>query len=177
MNVNPKLFIILLIFFILILFWLKVEVQVDVVRDLEKRVGVNTPTFLHSKPIEPHYEEFIATAYDLSYNSCQKWTYNKGYGITSTGINLIGKSRTEAMVVAVDPTVIPYGTKLEIEFPEMWKDFNGIYIAGDSGGAIKGDKIDVFMGDFNVPDGEKGMTKEVAKFGVQKVKIRRIRNE
>ncbi|MBD3176983.1 MAG: hypothetical protein GF320_17555 [Armatimonadia bacterium] len=39
-------------------------------------------------------------------------------------------------VIAVDPTVIPYGTK-------MWVEGYGLGVAGDCGGAIKGDRIDL----------------------------------
>lgn len=40
------------------------------------------------------------------------------------------------MVIAVDPRVIPLGSMVEI--PGY-----GIFIAGDTGGAIKGNKIDI----------------------------------
>ncbi len=44
--------------------------------------------------------------------------------------------------VATDPSVIPTGTKLEIRgLPDDW---DGIYVAEDVGGAIKGLRIDVF---------------------------------
>ncbi|WP_245592965.1 3D domain-containing protein [Carnobacterium funditum] len=51
---------------------------------------------------------------------------------TATGINLL----KNPMVIAVDPRVIPLGTRLEV--PGY-----GIAIAGDTGGAIKGNKIDI----------------------------------
>lgn len=41
--------------------------------------------------------------------------------------------------IAVDPLVIPYGTKVFI--PE----FNKVFVAEDTGGMIKGSKIDIYM--------------------------------
>ncbi|WP_238473803.1 3D domain-containing protein [Paenisporosarcina cavernae] len=57
-------------------------------------------------------------------------------GITSTGINL--KRNPDAKVIAVDPRVIKLGTKVYVEG-------YGYAIAGDTGSAIKGNKIDVFF--------------------------------
>lgn len=51
---------------------------------------------------------------------------------TATGINL----SQNPMVIAVDPRVIPLGTMLEV--PGY-----GVAIAGDTGGAIKGNRIDI----------------------------------
>ncbi|MCM3088919.1 Uncharacterized conserved protein YabE, contains G5 and tandem DUF348 domains [Bhargavaea ginsengi] len=86
-----------------------------------------------------------ATAYTASCNGCS--------GITATGINL--KANPGAKVIAVDPRVIPLGSK-------VWVEGYGTAIAGDTGGAIKGNKIDIF-----VP------TKDQAySFGRQKVKIK-----
>jgi 3D (Asp-Asp-Asp) domain-containing protein len=41
--------------------------------------------------------------------------------------------------IAVDPTAIPYGTKVYI--PEFGK----VFVAEDCGSAIKGNRIDIFM--------------------------------
>ncbi|MFK3961803.1 ubiquitin-like domain-containing protein [Guptibacillus hwajinpoensis] len=57
-------------------------------------------------------------------------------GITSTGFNL--KSNPDAKIIAVDPSVIPLGSKVHVEG-------YGTAIAADTGGAIKGNKIDVFF--------------------------------
>ncbi|QSS99515.1 LysM peptidoglycan-binding domain-containing protein [Pontibacillus sp. ALD_SL1] len=57
-------------------------------------------------------------------------------GITRTGINLI--QNPDQKVIAVDPNVIPLGT-------EVYVEGYGRAIAGDTGGAIKGNKIDVFI--------------------------------
>ena len=57
-----------------------------------------------------------------------------GDSITATGtIPKVGRT------IAVDPRVIPYGTKVYI--PAL----GGTYIAEDCGGGIKGNKIDIFM--------------------------------
>ena len=94
-------------------------------------------------------ESFKITAYDLSYASCNKTTEHPHYGITASGYSLKGLSREEAMAVAVDPSVIPLGTSLKIEFTdENYKQYNGIYTAVDTGSAVKGNVVDVFLGDF-----------------------------
>ncbi|MTT33149.1 peptidoglycan-binding protein [Terrilactibacillus sp. BCM23-1] len=59
-------------------------------------------------------------------------------GVTASGIDL--RSNPEAKVVAVDPNVIPLGTKLYVEG-------YGYAVAADTGGAIKGMKIDLFFND------------------------------
>src|SRR5699024_9581102 len=86
-----------------------------------------------------------ATAYSINCAGCN------GKGITSTGINL----RTTPKVIAVDPNVIPLGTK-------VWVEGYGNAIAGDTGGAIKGNRIDV-----HVPS-----SAEAAKYGMKKVQVK-----
>src|SRR5699024_5832372 len=55
-------------------------------------------------------------------------------GITATGIDL--NKNPNAKVVAVDPSVIPLGSR-------VWVSGYGEAIAGDTGGAIKGNRIDL----------------------------------
>ena len=71
---------------------------------------------------------------------------------TANGYCLKGKSRIEAKTIAVDPRKIKLGTKLYIEFPSPYQHFNGIYYARDTGGAIKGNKIDLYIGYSNLKD-------------------------
>lgn len=53
------------------------------------------------------------------------------------GITFTGTKATEGRTIAVDPAVIPLGSEVNI---------NGqAYIAEDTGGAIKGNRIDVFV--------------------------------
>ena len=54
--------------------------------------------------------------------------------ITATG------TKPKWGTIAVDQKVIPYGTKVYIP------KFNMTFTAEDCGGAIKGNKIDIFMG-------------------------------
>ena len=81
---------------------------------------------------------FAASAYDLSYASCGKNPGDRGYGITASGM------QAQRGVVAVDPSVIPLGTKLYIESTDGYPDY-GYAVAGDTGGAIKGYRVDLFM--------------------------------
>ncbi|MBS4196176.1 3D domain-containing protein [Lederbergia citri] len=69
-----------------------------------------------------------ATAYTASCKGCS--------GITATGINL--KKNPNAKVISVDPKIIPLGTK-------VWVEGYGEAIAGDTGGAMKGNKIDIHL--------------------------------
>lgn len=130
---------------------------------------------LQLKASESEFMYFEATAYCLSIHSCEKPVEHEWYGISANGFDMRGLSRDEAMSIAVDPNVIPLGSKLEIIFlQEGYEHFSGIYTANDVGGAIKGALIDVFMGDFDRGN-ELGMTPEVRDFGRQVVKIRRIK--
>lgn len=87
----------------------------------------------------------IATAYTAYCKGCS--------GTTAYGIDL--RANPNQKVIAVDPRVIPLGTK-------VWVEGYGEAIAGDTGGAIKGHKIDVF-----IPEYENAM-----QWGVKKVKIK-----
>jgi len=88
--------------------------------------------------------EVTATAYTAKCPGCS--------GVTSTGVDL--NENPDAKVIAVDPSVIPLGSKVYVEG-------YGYATAADTGGAINGKKIDVHVA-----------TKDVAKkWGVQTVKV------
>lgn len=69
-----------------------------------------------------------ATAYTAYCTGCS--------GTTANGTDL--RANPGLKVIAVDPTVIPLGTK-------VWVEGYGEAIAADTGGAIKGNRIDVFI--------------------------------
>lgn len=72
--------------------------------------------------------QFKLTAYCPCSKCCGKWAG----GITSTGA-MAKANRT----IAVDPSVIPYGSKVIID--------GQTYVAEDCGGAIKGHRIDIYF--------------------------------
>ncbi|RIU92783.1 3D domain-containing protein [Oceanobacillus picturae] len=69
-----------------------------------------------------------ATAYTANCDGCS--------GVTSTGVDL--NKNPDAKVIAVDPNVIPLGSKVYVEG-------YGYATAADIGGAIKGNKIDLHV--------------------------------
>ena len=73
-----------------------------------------------------HVMSMVATAYDPGPESC--YPYDDGYTAT-------GRKATKG-VCAVDPRVIPLGSQL-------WVEGYGYAIAADTGGDIKGNRIDV----------------------------------
>ncbi|MEL7566953.1 MAG: 3D domain-containing protein [Dehalobacterium sp.] len=69
-----------------------------------------------------------ATAYDACVHCCKK----------TDGITKSGTKATPRQTIAVDPNIIPLGTRVFIEGM-------GIYTAEDIGSTIKGNRIDIFM--------------------------------
>lgn len=121
-------------------------------------------TQINNKTIKNNENIYTITAYDNSPEDQGQWV-----NTTATGYSLKNKSRSEAKCIAVDPKIIPLGSKVKIEFLEdSHKIYNGCYIARDIGGAIKGKRIDLFLGDGN-------KKKEVNKFGKTKAKVEIIK--
>lgn len=139
------------------------EVKRDVINEIvtkkpvQKIVAVGTlSTISVSRGGNVMYKSSIrvrATAYSAGFSSTGKRPGDKNYGKTASGTtarrNPYGYSS-----VAVDPRVIPIGTKLYIEG-------YGYAVAEDTGGGINGNAIDVFF----ETDGE------CIKWGVKKVNV------
>ena len=95
-----------------------------------------------------------ATSYTASFEDTGKNPGDPGFGITATG------ARVKKGIIAVDPSVIPLGTRVYVEVPGAAADY-GYAVAADVGGAVKGNKIDVYL----------ETNGEVRKWGVRKVKV------
>jgi uncharacterized protein YabE (DUF348 family) len=102
----------------------------DRVVALGTRAAQPTSTATVSRGNDSVANEFYvnSTAYTAHCNGCS--------GTTATGVNL--RANPNAKVIAVDPGVIPLGTKVYVEG-------YGYAVAADTGSAIKGNKIDVFL--------------------------------
>ena len=101
---------------------------------------IKEPTILSEpEPTEPQKEviylgEYKLTAYCPCEKCCGSWALNRPNGIV---YGASGNELKSGYSIAVDPSVIPYGTEVVI---------NGVtYRADDCGGAIKGNRIDVYF--------------------------------
>lgn len=98
--------------------------------------------------------EVKATAYTASLKDTGKAPGHPLFGITATGI------KAKKGVIAVDPKVIPLYTRVYVEILGSTPDY-GYAIAADVGGAIKGNKIDLYYDDQEYVD----------RFGVKKARV------
>lgn len=95
-----------------------------------------------------------ASAYDLSFESCGKYPDHPAYGITRSG------TKARPGVVAVDPKKIKLNSKLYVESLDRTQDY-GFASAEDTGGAIKSNRIDLFIGN----------NREAYRYGMRYVKV------
>lgn len=101
-----------------------------------------------------------ATAYTASFKDTGKKPGHPLFGITATGI------RAKKGVIAVDPKVIPLYTRVYVEIAGSTPDY-GYAVAADVGGAIKGNKIDLYYDSQDYVD----------RFGVKAVKVYILSND
>lgn len=105
---------------------------------------------------DANWKNFIATAYTTHANG-DEYSAAKWGDLTASGTT-VKQGRT----IAVDKNVIPLGSKVEIQFPSEYSYLNGVYIAEDTGNAIKGNKIDVYLDSIEVCNA----------FGIRDIKLK-----
>ena len=115
-----------------------------------------------SPAAEPVIEEetewmvFEATAYCPCEKCCGKWAKNRPSGVVYTAS---GEVAEEGITIAADWSVLPKGTVVEI-------DGVGTRIVQDKGGAIKGNRIDIYFQSHH----------EALEYGRQTVRLREVGN-
>jgi 3D (Asp-Asp-Asp) domain-containing protein len=128
----------------------KIEAQKKTINQLQKKLSSEqSNTSLKAKPTTVNattvsakasgsfQSGWTATYYSLSVASTGKRPGHPGYGITASGRKVV-----DGVTIAVDPRYIPLGTWIEIKMP------NGEVIkrrADDTGSAIKGHKLDIYV--------------------------------
>jgi len=140
------------------------EAKKVLLEEVDKKVAVNeiieqgTAGFLVTSRGDSRKfsNEYVmhASAYTAGYESTGKRPGDKNYGVTSSG------TKVRPGVVAVDPRVIPLGSRLYIESLDG-KTSYGIAYAEDTGSAIKGNKIDLYFENLN----------EALRFGRRQIRV------
>jgi 3D (Asp-Asp-Asp) domain-containing protein len=90
-----------------------------------------------------------------------KWQTFTATAYSVEGTTASGKPTVEGRTVAADPTILPKGTRIEVRGAGP---YSGAYVVQDTGPAIKGREIDIFI---DAPA-------EAKRFGRKQVKVRVI---
>jgi 3D (Asp-Asp-Asp) domain-containing protein len=105
-----------------------------------RTASAQTPPPAHSRRTPTKNGIYVATAYAVT-------------GITASG------EWTHRHVIAADPTILPIGSRIRVERAGR---YSGEYVVADTGAAIVGRKLDIYM----------PSTPECKTFGVRKVRVR-----
>lgn len=128
----------------------------------ERESNTSRESSLDRKEALRHRVTVVATGYTAGIESTGKTPGSKGYGITKSGVKV---HRGKYSTIAADPKIFPIGTILHI--PDY-----GYGVVCDTGGKIKGYKIDLYFE--NVEDvynewGKRTVEVEVIKIGNGKI--------
>ena len=117
--------------------------------EIETETILVSSEFIEKEPELTSLGSFTVTAYCCCKTCCGKEATHPAYGITASGTKA-----TEGRTIAVDPNIVSLGTTVYL---------NGIpYVAEDTGSAIKGKKIDLFINDHQ----------RAKEFGVQEMEVK-----
>lgn len=115
------------------------EIENDILKEDTKKIEIETDKEDDAQAVEPvSLGEFRLTGYCGCLLCCGSWSNNRPIDVDGNEIiyGAIGEELKEGYSIAVDPDIIPYRSKVII---------NGdIYEAQDCGGAIKGNRIDLY---------------------------------
>lgn len=99
----------------------------------------------------------VATAYTADYNPSKGRPDDPWCGMTASG-----KTAVAGLTIAADLKVIPMHTRVYVEgLDAQGKKYSGFYVVMDTGSAIKGNKIDIFMSTYD----------QTKNFGRRKMKV------
>ena len=125
------------------------EIQVDIGEDMTVSNDTTNDSALEDSVDESgapkEYKRVVkvkATAYCLCKKCCGKSENDPYYGVTASGLRII--PNTGMKVIAVDPKKFSLGSEVYVESLDGSEDY-GNAIAADTGGAIKGNHIDLYM--------------------------------
>lgn len=120
------------------------EFELNVILEKEENLEKISPVVLIEENVEPKQKrtclgEFLLTAYCACELCCEEYALNRPIDENGKAVvyGSIGDRLFQGVSIAVDPAVIPYGTRVDID--------GHVYIAQDCGGAIQGNRIDVYF--------------------------------
>lgn len=107
-------------------------------RDLSQELEELKANILEDDNVLNYKGEFLATAYCSCAICCDEYASNRPVvNYREIVFTASGSIAEQGVTVAVDPKVIPIGTKIYIEGI-------GVRIAQDTGGMIKGNRLDIY---------------------------------
>ena len=116
----------------------QLDLQINVLNDEIKRLRETQKTNRGEYEPKGVRKMMEVTAYDLSYQSCQKWPNHPEYGITASG-----KRVSEWHTIAAGKE-IQFGTRVYIPYFKD-KPNKGIFVVEDRGGGVGYNRLDVYM--------------------------------
>lgn len=120
----------------------KLEECIAQLRNREELLGLNrggTPVSRNASRPE------VVRSYQMSATAYGSTRLNGG---TGTGLVALGRAPVEGRTLAVDPNVIPLGSRVLLVCQSV-PDVNGVYTAEDTGGAIGEGRVDIYFDDIN----------------------------
>lgn len=85
--------------------------------------------------------KFKITHYCACEKCCGKWALNRPDGVVKTASGADAKA---GRTIAVDTSIIPFGTEVVVRYDD---GSEAVYVAEDTGSAVMGKHIDVYMDD------------------------------